>query len=102
MREKQTLLFDMDGVLVDVSNSYRLAIKKTAEDFTDTAVSLEEIQSYKEKTGFNNDWDLTEAIIQSRGKNVPKHWVIIAWGQITPSQQAKLRATRAGFLFVIL
>ena len=28
------LLFDMDGVLVDVSQSYRLVIKKTAEFFT--------------------------------------------------------------------
>jgi HAD superfamily phosphatase len=74
--EKKVLLFDMDGVLVDVSKSYRLAIKKTAEDFTNTAVSFEEIQSYKEKTGFNNDWDLTEAIIKSRGKSVPKQEII--------------------------
>jgi len=74
--EKRVLLFDMDGVLVDVSNSYRLAIKKTAEDFTGTPVSFEEIQSYKEKTGFNNDWDLTEAIIESRGKSTPKQEII--------------------------
>lgn len=67
---KQIILFDIDGVLVDVSNSYREAIKQTAEFFTNTKVFSQEIQSYKEKTGFNNDWDLTYAIIQSRGLSV--------------------------------
>lgn len=74
--EKGILLFDIDGVLVDVSNSYREVIKQTAEFFTKTLVTPEEIQSYKEKTGFNNDWDLTCAIIQSRGMFVPKENVI--------------------------
>ncbi|VVB75517.1 Pyrophosphatase PpaX [uncultured archaeon] len=74
--KKEVLLFDMDGVLVDVSESYRLAIKKTAEDYTGTDVSFEEIQSYKEKTGFNNDWDLTEAIVKSRGESTAKQEII--------------------------
>jgi len=39
LREK-ALLFDMDGVLVDVSQSYRLAIKKTAEYFAGQEVEL--------------------------------------------------------------
>jgi len=43
----EALLFDMDGVLVDVSASYRLAIKKTVERFLGKDISLEEIQEYK-------------------------------------------------------
>ena len=73
---KPALIFDMDGVLVDVSNSYRTAIKKTAEFFTDSDVNYGEIQSYKNKLGFNNDWDLTEAITLSRGKNIKKANII--------------------------
>lgn len=73
---KAIILFDMDGVLIDVSNSYRLAIKKTAEYFTNTEVNFKEINSYKKITGYNNDWDLTQAIILKRGKKVPKQEII--------------------------
>lgn len=70
------LLFDLDGVLVDVSSSYRLAIKETAEFFTKQKVSNDEIQKFKEQGGFNNDWDLAEAIISSRNVNVSKEEII--------------------------
>jgi len=61
----EAILFDMDGVLVNVSSSYRMAIKKTAEFYFKKKVTLEEIQEYKNKGGFNNDWDLTDAILRS-------------------------------------
>lgn len=70
------LIFDIDGVLVDVSKSYRVAIKQTAEYFTKGKISLEEIQEYKSRGGLNNDWDLTEAVIKSRGKNIEKQKII--------------------------
>lgn len=70
------VLFDMDGVLVDVSMSYRLAIKKTAEHYLKKRVSFKEIQSYKAKSGYNNDWDLTEAIMLSCGLKTPKNEII--------------------------
>ncbi|MDP3766199.1 MAG: histidinol-phosphate transaminase [Nanoarchaeota archaeon] len=70
------LIFDIDGVLADVSKSYRIAIKLTAEYFTKEKITLEEIQSYKNKGGYNSDWDLTEAIIKSRGKNIKKQEII--------------------------
>jgi histidinol-phosphate aminotransferase len=65
--ELDTLLFDMDGVLVDVSKSYRVAIKETVKSFCFKEVSFEEIQSYKEKGGLNNDWDCTAAILKDLG-----------------------------------
>ena len=70
------LVFDIDGVLVDVSKSYRLAIKETVEYFTGTNIGFEGIQEYKNGGGLNNDWDLTEAIIKSNGKNVDKRRII--------------------------
>lgn len=71
----KALIFDMDGVLVDVSNSYMLAIKKTVEFFLKTTVTFNEIQNYKDR-GYNNDWDLTYAIIKARGYNIKKSDVI--------------------------
>lgn len=65
-----TLLFDMDGILVDVSKSYRVAIKQTAEFFLNNKeISFEQIQEYKERGGLNNDWDCTQAILKDNGIN---------------------------------
>lgn len=72
----KALLFDMDGVLVDVSQSYRVAIKKTAEFFTGDDISDKDIQVLKDKGGFNNDWDLTEELILKRGKTIDKQEII--------------------------
>ena len=74
--EKSAILFDMDGVLVDVTESYRKAIQETVQFFTGNAVEPSEIQKLKQKGGLNNDWDLTEAILVSRGKPVPKGEII--------------------------
>ena len=76
-RDKEKLLvFDIDGVLVDVTGSYRQAIKQTAEFFTKKEVTLREIQEYKNKGGFINDWNLTEAIIKGRCFNISKENII--------------------------
>ena len=71
-----TILFDIDGVLVDVSQSYRIAIAKTTEFFTCEKIDMEEIQALKEQTGFNNEWDLTEELVKQRGKTVEKQTII--------------------------
>lgn len=74
--DRQLLIFDIDGVLVDVSNSYRQAIKQTAKFFTGKEVSLKEIQGYKNKGGFINDWNLTDAIIIKSGFKIDKEKII--------------------------
>ncbi len=73
---RKLMLFDMDGVLVDVSNSYRTAAKLTAEFFTGEKITYEDIESYKKIPGYNNDWDLTEAIINDKGWLVEKNKII--------------------------
>lgn len=70
------LIFDIDGVLVDVSKSYRVAIKKTVEHFTGKEVSLEEVQALKNIGGYNNDWDASEALIKLKGGNTGKQEII--------------------------
>ena len=61
------LVFDMDGVLVDVTESYREAIAQTVEHFTGGRISNEEIQNYKNRGGWNDDWQLSHHIVTSAG-----------------------------------
>ncbi len=70
------LLFDMDGVLVDVSRSYRRAIEETVEHFTGRSIGKNAIQRYKNYGGFEDDWKLTHAIITDTAMEVPLSRVI--------------------------
>jgi len=69
-------LFDMDGVLVDVSESYLVAIQKTVEFYLNVPVTMSQIQEYKNRGGLNNDWDLTECILKEKGTNIAKQTII--------------------------
>lgn len=66
----RALLFDMDGVLVDVSNSYRRTISETVYFFTGREITGEMIQQYKDRGGFNDDWKLTDTLIREAGMEV--------------------------------
>lgn len=67
------LIFDMDGVLIDVSNSYRKTIQKTVHLYLTTILGLKidpeklsldkTISLFKSAGGFNNDWDLTSGLL---------------------------------------
>lgn len=70
------LLFDIDGVLVDVSRSYRRAIEETVEHFTGRQIGENTIQRYKNYGGFEDDWKLTHAIITDTAMEVPLSRVI--------------------------
>lgn len=69
IKSKDTLVFDMDGVLVDVSSSYYEAIKYTYKHFTGKELSTDDIINAKKLGGFNNVWDLTHHLIQQYGFN---------------------------------
>jgi len=65
------LIFDMDGVLVDVTESYRETIAATVEHYTGARPSHEQIQQFKNQGGFNDDWRLSHHIITGVGFDVP-------------------------------
>jgi HAD superfamily phosphatase len=65
------IVFDMDGVLVDVSESYRESIVQTVKHFTGVEVARETIQDYKNQGGWNDDWKLSHHIIKSAGRDIP-------------------------------
>jgi HAD superfamily hydrolase (TIGR01548 family) len=66
----QMLVFDMDGVLVDVTNSYRETVVLTVAHFTGQTISRELIQDYKNQGGWNNDWALSQKICADLGVEV--------------------------------
>jgi HAD superfamily phosphatase len=68
---KPILVFDMDGVLVDVTASYRETIARTVEHFTGASIAPERIQEYKNEGGWNDDWKLSHHIVNSAGIDVP-------------------------------
>lgn len=70
------LLFDMDGVLVDVSRSYRKAVQETVAAFLGKSIRKEMVMEYKNRGGFNNDWDLTEQILLDHNLKVEKKKII--------------------------
>jgi HAD superfamily phosphatase len=55
------VVLDIDGVLVDVADSYRRAIVESIEQVYDETISRDAIQKFKDAGGFNNDWELTYA-----------------------------------------
>ena len=60
----------MDGVLIDASKSYRLAIEKTYEHFENEPISQKENQDAKNLGGLNNDWDLTDYLLKKKNINI--------------------------------
>ncbi|GAB5031837.1 imidazoleglycerol-phosphate dehydratase [Nannochloropsis oceanica] len=62
----KAVLFDMDGILADVAQSYRAAIVETAA-FFQVQVTQEDITREKAKGNANNDWLLTQRLLASQG-----------------------------------
>jgi len=56
------VVLDIDGVLVDVADSYRRAIVESVAALYGETIERDTIQEFKDAGGFNNDWVLTEAV----------------------------------------
>jgi len=73
MNKNKLIVFDMDGVIVDVSGSYREAVRRTARLFLkgigsenalpDPLFSLADLAGVKQAGGLNNDWELTYHVL---------------------------------------
>ena len=73
MQNKKLIVFDMDGVLIDVSRSYRDTVRQTAKLFFKNAPAykklpeplfpLTDLAMVKQSGGLNNDWDLSCLVI---------------------------------------
>ncbi|MBO6959928.1 MAG: TIGR01548 family HAD-type hydrolase [Prochlorococcus marinus CUG1438] len=64
MKNTGLVLFDIDGVIRSVENSYRLALKKTVYKFSGWEPSFIDIDNAKNEGIWNNDWDLSLELIK--------------------------------------
>ena len=77
------ILFDIDGVIRSVENSYRLSLRKTVYKFSGWEPSYIDIDSAKNEGIWNNDWDLSLELIKRRFKKenlnmeIPSREVIV-------------------------
>jgi HAD superfamily phosphatase len=76
------IVFDMDGVLAEVTESYREAIVQTVEHFTGQRIERNLIQDYKNQGGWNNDWALSQKIAADLGVEVPYDAVVDYFNEI--------------------
>lgn len=71
-RDIDTVVFDVDGVLIDVSHSFRSAISKAVQHYLanhlgwpgdELFLRVSETELFKKAGGFNSDWALAEAAV---------------------------------------
>jgi HAD superfamily phosphatase len=80
------IIFDVDGVLVDVRGSFHRTLIETLRHFTGVRVTSAEIHGWKNRGGFNDDWKLSHAWIQSLGfensyDEIKRKFQEIYWGE---------------------
>jgi len=74
--DRPLVVFDMDGVLVDVTESYRETIVRTVRHFAGVTMTHAHIQDYKNQGGFNDDWNLSHHVIAQHGVAVEFQTVV--------------------------
>ena len=66
----QILIFDVDGVLVDVRGTYWRSALQTVRYLTGKRVTYAELHRWKSKPGYNDDWAMVAAWVSSLGKPI--------------------------------
>jgi histidinol-phosphate aminotransferase len=61
------ICMDMDGVLIDTSQSYDNCVIETVFQLSNKKVSLNQIRALRSLGGFNNDWVLSKQLLQDLG-----------------------------------
>jgi len=82
----EIVVFDMDGVLVDVRDTFHSAILMTVKHFTGKSVPRVAIQDWKNRGGYNDDWKLSHHWIRALGgratyEDVKRQFQVFYWGQ---------------------
>lgn len=61
----ELVCMDMDGVLIDTSGSYDQTVLATVNKLSGKNVSLDDIESLRRQGGFNNDWVLSQKLLEN-------------------------------------
>jgi HAD superfamily phosphatase len=84
--QPELIIFDVDGVLVDVRESFHRTTLETVRSFTGKRVTRAELHRWKNQSGFNDDWELSTAWVRSLGgssdyEEVKRKFVELYWGR---------------------
>lgn len=84
-RLPELIIFDVDGVLVDVRESFHRTTLETVRHFTKKRVTPHDLQKWKNRPGYNDDWKLSTAWVQSLGgkfeyEEVKRKFLELYWG----------------------
>ena len=65
------IIFDVDGVLVGTKRTYLLTVLQVVKHFTGKRVTMRALHEWKNRPGYNDDWKLSHAWVNSLGVNAP-------------------------------
>ena len=82
----EIIVFDVDGVLVNVHGSFHKTVLETVKFFTGKKVTDRQLHTWKNKPGFNDDWKLSTAWVKSLGgkqeyDEIKAKFVELYWGK---------------------
>jgi HAD superfamily phosphatase len=83
------LIFDVDGVLVDVRHSYWLSALETMRFLTGKRVSWAELHEWKSKPGNNDDWSLVSNWATALGRPTTYEEARVAFQQFYWGEKGK-------------
>jgi HAD superfamily hydrolase (TIGR01548 family) len=80
------IIFDIDGVLVGTRKTYLLTVLQVVKHFTGKRVTMRELHEWKNRPGYNDDWKLTHAWVNSLGiqssfEEVRAKFLELYWGE---------------------
>lgn len=80
------IIFDIDGVLVGTRKTYLLTVLQVVKHFTGKRVTMRELHEWKNRPGYNDDWKLTHAWVDSLGvdasfEEVRAKFLELYWGE---------------------
>ncbi len=67
LNKKDLIIFDLDGVVFDIRESYTNAIIQTFKHFAGFEVSQDEISHTKNLGGYNCDWNTVQYLLEQHG-----------------------------------
>jgi HAD superfamily phosphatase len=99
----EVIIFDVDGVLVDVRGSFHRTVLETVKFFTGKRVNRAELQKWKNRPGFNDDWKLSTVWVKSLGgkqeyDEVKAKFVGLYWGKDGKGNKGKGNVAREKWL----
>lgn len=81
-RPLSIVLFDMDGVLLDVTRSYDRALRLVAARFLGRPVRAAEVAAVKRLGGCNNDWQACRELLQRAGRTVSEREITALFQEV--------------------